>query len=119
MAAPGTSSVSSPAPASSRSRASADVKRPGIDRGKGFVRGVFSSPEEVRMAYDHGEVALQAKITCRIDGVCQLKGKLHQALQAWMAVLDGVTLAELVAPGTGVSTVPLTAVKRRKVSPAA
>ena len=28
--------------------------------------GVFSSPEEVRMAYDHGEVDLQAKIKCRI-----------------------------------------------------
>ena len=28
--------------------------------------GVFSSPDEVRMAYDHGEVDLQAKIKCRI-----------------------------------------------------
>jgi len=29
---------------------------------------IFSSPVEVRAAYDHGEVHLQAKITCRIDG---------------------------------------------------
>ena len=29
---------------------------------------VFSSPEEVRAAYDHGAVDLQAKIVCRIDG---------------------------------------------------
>src|SRR5499427_2514918 len=37
--------------------------------------GVFASPEEVRMAYDHGEVELQAKIKCRItdtDGKRQL-----------------------------------------------
>ncbi len=52
--------------------------------------------------------------TCRIDGVCQLKGKLHQALQAWMAVLDGVTLAELVTPGTTESTVSLSHVKRAR-----
>src|SRR5437868_5500450 len=29
---------------------------------------VFSSPAEVRAAYDHGEVHLQAKVVCRIDG---------------------------------------------------
>ncbi|MCA1826159.1 MAG: DNA-directed RNA polymerase subunit beta' [Myxococcales bacterium] len=28
---------------------------------------IFSSPAEVRSAYDHGEVDLQAKITCRMD----------------------------------------------------
>src|SRR5471032_734171 len=32
----------------------------------GEVR-IFSSPAEVRSAYDHGEVDLQAKITCRMD----------------------------------------------------
>src|SRR5262249_39204901 len=31
-------------------------------------QGVYASPEEVRMAYDHGEVELQAKIKCRVDG---------------------------------------------------
>ena len=36
---------------------------------------------------------------CRIDGQCRLKGVLAQALQAWMQVLDGVTLADLVQPG--------------------
>src|SRR5499433_762011 len=30
---------------------------------------VFASPAEVRSAYDHHEVDLQAKIVCRIDGV--------------------------------------------------
>ncbi|MCG8422653.1 MAG: DNA-directed RNA polymerase subunit beta', partial [Proteobacteria bacterium] len=32
------------------------------------VRGVFSSVDEVRMAYDHGEVHLQARVRVRIDG---------------------------------------------------
>lgn len=35
---------------------------------------------------------------CHIDGRCRLKGVLGQATQAWMQVLDGVTLAELVTP---------------------
>ena len=32
------------------------------------MHGVFASPEEVRMAYDHGELDLQAAIRVRIDG---------------------------------------------------
>ncbi len=32
------------------------------------VRGVFASPEEVRVAYDHGQVALQAGIKVRLGG---------------------------------------------------
>src|SRR5579871_1101563 len=35
-----------------------------LARGEGHV---FASPDEVRAAYDHNEVDLQAKITCRID----------------------------------------------------
>lgn len=34
--------------------------------------------------------------SCEIDGRCRLKGLLGQAMQAWMAVLDEVTLADLV-----------------------
>lgn len=37
--------------------------------------------------------------SCRIDGHCQLKGVLAQALRAYMQVLDGVRLSDLVAPG--------------------
>jgi DNA-directed RNA polymerase subunit beta' len=46
--------------------------RPGS--GKEMPRGVFASPEEVRMAYDHGEVELQARIKLRIaeDGKAQM-----------------------------------------------
>src|SRR5205085_2417973 len=32
------------------------------------MHGVFSSPEEVRLAYDHGELDLQASIRVRVDG---------------------------------------------------
>ena len=32
------------------------------------MHGVFSSPEEVRLAYDHGELDLQASMRVRIDG---------------------------------------------------
>jgi DNA-directed RNA polymerase subunit beta' len=35
--------------------------------GKDGLRGIFSSVDEVRMAYDHGEVDLQAPIQVRID----------------------------------------------------
>src|SRR5262244_858843 len=43
-----------------------------MTRPREFAKGegrVFASPDEVRAAYDHGEVDLQAKVVCRIDGV--------------------------------------------------
>src|SRR5205085_2748263 len=43
-----------------------------LTRPREFARGegkIFSGPDEVRAAYDHSEVDLQAKIICRIDGV--------------------------------------------------
>ncbi len=43
-----------------------------LTRAREFAKGegkVFSGPSEVRAAYDHGEVELQAKIVVRIDGV--------------------------------------------------
>ena len=42
-----------------------------MTRPREFAKGegrVFASPDEVRAAYDHGEVELQAKVVCRIDG---------------------------------------------------
>ncbi|MBZ0118266.1 MAG: DNA-directed RNA polymerase subunit beta', partial [Sandaracinaceae bacterium] len=33
-----------------------------------MLKGVFSSPEEVRMAYDAGELELHARIKCRVEG---------------------------------------------------
>src|SRR5450432_123734 len=41
-----------------------------MTRERTFAKGeykMFASPAEVRSAYDHGEVDLQAKITCRMD----------------------------------------------------
>ncbi len=35
----------------------------------GYLRGVYSSPEEVRMAYDNGEVALHARVRVRVTVV--------------------------------------------------
>jgi DNA-directed RNA polymerase subunit beta' len=48
-----------------------------LTRERPFARGegrVFSSPEEVRMAYDNGEAHLQARITCRMPARSE-KGK--------------------------------------------
>ncbi len=39
--------------------------------------------------------------SCRLDGHCRLKGALQQAMEAYLTVLDGVTLADLVAPIPG------------------
>jgi len=36
--------------------------------------------------------------TCRMGGHCHLQNVLAQAMQAYLAVLDGVTLADLVKP---------------------
>jgi Rrf2 family nitric oxide-sensitive transcriptional repressor len=35
---------------------------------------------------------------CCLSQHCRLKGVLHQATSAYLAVLDGVTLADLIAP---------------------
>lgn len=45
--------------------------------------------------------------SCRIDGLCRLKGSLYQAMQAFMQVLDGVTLDQLVSPAGAPVTVAL------------
>lgn len=47
---------------------------------------------------------------CRLSGQCGLKGVLWQALQAYLAVLDGVTLADLMAPPTRLGTPALAGV---------
>lgn len=47
---------------------------------------------------------------CRLSGQCRLKGVLWQALQAYLAVLDGMTLADLMAPPTRMGTPALAAV---------
>lgn len=39
-----------------------------------------------------------ASSSCRLDSHCRLKGALHNATNAYLAVLDGLTLAQLVPP---------------------
>ena len=76
-------------------------------RGRGGGLRLLRPAAEVRL----GDVVRQAETdftmvecfdpasnTCRIDGHCRLKGVLHSALASYLAVLDGVTLADLVAP---------------------
>ncbi|HSO46191.1 MAG TPA: Rrf2 family transcriptional regulator, partial [Rhodoferax sp.] len=43
---------------------------------------------------------------CRMDQNCRLKGVLNQATQSFLAVLDGTTLADLVAPVNSIVNVP-------------
>jgi len=55
--------------------------------------------------FDMVECFDKARNTCRIDGLCGLKGALKRATDSYLATLDGVTLADLVpAPG---ATIPL------------
>lgn len=65
--------------------------------------------------------------TCRLDGHCRLKGALREAMDRYLAVLDGVTLADLVAPDLagssnrvrfvpGLPRPPETAARRARVS---
>ena len=42
--------------------------------------------------------------TCTIGGACVLRSALHEALAAFLAVLDRYTLADLVAPRQQLST---------------
>ena len=39
--------------------------------------------------------------SCRLDGHCRLKTTLREAMDRYLEVLDGVTLADLVAPAAG------------------
>lgn len=84
-------------------------------RGRGGGLRLLRPAAEIRV----GDVVRQAETdltlvecfdpdsnTCRIDGRCRLKGVLQTALASYLAVLDDVTLADLVAPeavrgGTG------------------
>lgn len=43
---------------------------------------------------------------CRLSQHCRLKSVLGQAMQSYFNVLDGVTLADLVAPNTSFASVP-------------
>ena len=44
---------------------------------------------------------------CPIERVCVLRGVLHDAIQAFLAVLDGYTLADLIKPQKALSSLLL------------
>lgn len=44
---------------------------------------------------------------CRMTSHCKLKSALQQATQSYLTVLDGITLADLVAPQAGHTGVPV------------
>ena len=39
--------------------------------------------------------------SCRLDGHCRLKTALREAMDRYLEALDGVTLADLIAPMPG------------------
>jgi Rrf2 family nitric oxide-sensitive transcriptional repressor len=43
---------------------------------------------------------------CSLSQRCRLKGVLHQATSSYLAVLDGVTLADLIAPENVTAQMP-------------
>ena len=43
--------------------------------------------------------------TCSIGGICRLKGVLHEAMQAFYAVLDGYSLADLITNPTELNAI--------------
>ena len=49
---------------------------------------------------------------CRLSAHCGLKGVLYAALKAYLDVLDGVTLADLLAPGTDATRSSVIELKR-------
>lgn len=86
-----------------------DLARLGLletTRGRGGGLRLLLAPELIRL----GDVVRAAETdfrmvecfdpasdTCTLSAACQLKGVLHRALAAYLAELDGVTLADLVA----------------------
>ncbi|HZS39664.1 MAG TPA: DNA-directed RNA polymerase subunit beta', partial [Polyangia bacterium] len=53
-------------------------------------QGIYASPDEVRMAFDHGEVDLQAKIKTRIKGENGLIDTTVGRILLWEIVPEGI-----------------------------
>ncbi len=87
-----------------------DLARQGVletVRGRGGGLRLMSAASEVRIGdvvraaetdFRLVECFDRASNTCRLDRRCGLKRVLHQALNAYLATLDGVTLADIAAP---------------------
>lgn len=64
------------------------------------VGDVIRATEETYDGFRLVECFDPARNTCRITGPCRLRGALREALEAYLAVLDRFTLADLTAPST-------------------
>ena len=84
-------------------------------RGRGGGVRLRGSPrainigQVVRQTEDNLDVigCLGQRGYCRIERVCVLRGVLHDAIQAFLAVLDGYTLADLIKPQRALSSLLL------------
>jgi len=80
-------------------------------RGRGGGIRLRGSPRDinighvVRQTEDNLDVVgcLGQRGYCRIERVCVLRGVLHDATQAFLSVLDGYTLADLIKPHRALS----------------
>ena len=73
--------------------AKGEYKEPSAADAKKGIRpsGVFASPDEVRMAYDHQEVELQAKIKCRIpEEGNKLQDTTVGRIMIWDIIPEGI-----------------------------
>lgn len=76
-------------------------------RGKGGGLRLARPPAEIRVGKvvrdTEDELAVMACLSepgfCRIEGCCVLRRALREATEAFLATLDGYTLADLLAPG--------------------
>ncbi|WP_437725196.1 DNA-directed RNA polymerase subunit beta' [Sorangium sp. So ce861] len=71
---------------------------------QGYLRGIYASPEEVRMAYDNGEVALHAGIRVRVpiiddDGNPQLDEFGHVKRRIVETTVGRVIISEVLPKG--------------------
>jgi Rrf2 family nitric oxide-sensitive transcriptional repressor len=89
-------------------------------RGRGGGLSLARKPEEIRvgdvirlMEEDLAIVECRATGQCRISAACRLRGAIADAAAAFLAVLDRVTLADLIAPEVGMATARLLGIEGR------
>src|ERR1700743_3474496 len=67
-----------------------DAKK-GVAAAEGYLRGVYSSVDEVRMAYDHGEVTLHSGV--------KVRGKTSSGIRVVMTTVGHCLISEILPPG--------------------